>query len=132
MFRIASAAAKNSGRPVGANRRIAWQRSERRPMGPAELTTCKEIKDLSFSETIGIPDVSPCLSHCIVSLAADKKLDFEPLEHSVYHGRERLGRYARVAPRRYAAYDANDRLLGDYRKRKEAWAAINRAASGGA
>ncbi len=65
-------------------------------VGPAGLTTRKEIKHLSFSETIGIPDVSPCLSQFIVSVAADKKLDFEPLEHSVYSGRRRLGRYVRI------------------------------------
>src|ERR1035437_9811777 len=95
-----------------------------RMVGPAGLTTRKEIKHLALSETIGIPDVSPCLSQFIVSVAADKKLDFEPLEHSVYSGRRRLGRYVRIAARRYAAYDSHDRLLGDFKKRKDAWAAI--------
>jgi hypothetical protein len=94
-------------------------------VGPAGLTGSKEIKDLSSRETIGIPDVSPCLSQFIVSLAADKKLDFEPLEHSVYCGRQRLGRYVRIAARRYAAYDSHDRLLGDFKKRKDAWAAVS-------
>lgn len=94
-------------------------------MGPAGLTNSKEIKDLSFRETIGIPDVSPCLSHVTVSLEADKKPDFEPLEHSVYSGRQRLGRYVRIAASRYAAYDFHDRLLGDFKKRKDAWAAVS-------
>jgi hypothetical protein len=94
-------------------------------VGPAGLITCKEIKDLSFLETIGIPDVSPCLSQAIVSLAADNKLDFEPLEHSVSSGRQRLGRYVRIAARRYAAYDSRDRLLGDFEKRKDAWVVIS-------
>jgi hypothetical protein len=94
-------------------------------VGPAGLTTCKEIKDLSVRETIGIPDVSLCLSQANVSLAARNKPDFEPLEHSVYSGRQRLGRYVRVAPRRYAAYDSGDRLLGNFKKRKDAWSAIS-------
>jgi hypothetical protein len=94
-------------------------------VGPAGLTTCKEIKDLSFHETIGISDVSPCLSQANVSLAAHIKPDFEPLEHSVYSGRQRLGRYVRIRPRRYVAYDSRDRLLGNFKKRKEAWSAIS-------
>jgi hypothetical protein len=94
-------------------------------VGPAELTTSKEIKDLPFSETIEIPDVSPCLSQFIVSLGANNKHDFEPLEHSVYSGRHRLGRYVRIAARRYAAYDSHDRLLGNFKKRKDAWAAVS-------
>ena len=94
-------------------------------MGPAGLTASKEIKDLPFRETTGIPDVSPCLSQFIVSLVVDKKPDFEPFEHSVYSGQQRLGRYVRIAARRYAAYDSHDRLLGDFKKRKDAWTAVN-------
>jgi hypothetical protein len=94
-------------------------------VGPAGLTTSKEIKHLSSGETIGIPDVSPCLSQVVVSLAPDKNPDFEPLEHSVYNGRQRLGRYVRIAARRYAAYDSHDRLLGDFKKRKDAYTAIS-------
>ena len=91
----------------------------------AGLTACKEIKYLSSLETIGTPDVSRCLSQFIVSLAVDKKPDFEPLEHSVYCGRRRLGRYVRIAARRYAAYNSCDRPLGDFEKQKDAWAAIS-------
>jgi hypothetical protein len=100
-------------------------------VGPAGLITCNEIKDLSFRETIGIPDVSPCLSQANVSLAAhNNKPDFEPLEHSVYSGRQRLGRYVRIASRRYAAYDSRDRLLGNFKKGKDAWSAISQISEG--
>lgn len=40
-----------------------------------------------------------------------KHLEFEPLYHSVYNGRHRLGHYVRIALRQYAAYDARNRLL---------------------
>ena len=55
------------------------------------------------------------------------ELHFEPVEHSVYSGRERLGRYLRTAPRRFAAYDAADRPLGIFKKQKDACAAISHA-----
>lgn len=55
---------------------------------------------------------------------------FEPLEHSVYLGRERLGRYLQTAPKRFAAFDARDRLLGDFKKQKDACAAIANAYAG--
>jgi hypothetical protein len=42
--------------------------------------------------------------------------EFEPLEHSVYVGRQRLGRYERTGKRKYAAFDADDRLLGRFTK----------------
>ena len=50
---------------------------------------------------------------------------FEPLEHSVYVGRQRLGRYERIARARYKVYDARDRLIGSFRKRADALAAID-------
>ena len=53
--------------------------------------------------------------------------DLEPLEHSVYLGRERLGRYSRIGQERYAAFDARDRLLGEFRRRKDAYAAVANA-----
>jgi hypothetical protein len=99
-------------------------------VGPAGLIASKQINDLHLSETIGIPDVPLCLSHRVVSPEADKNTDFDPLEHFVYHGRQHLGRYTRIAPQRYAAYDANDCPLGEFRKRKDAWAAIGRSAAG--
>jgi hypothetical protein len=94
-------------------------------VGLPGLTAFKEIKHLAFRETIGIPDVSLCLSQLIVSLASDEKSDFEPLEHSVYSGRQRLGRYVRIGARRYAAYDSHDSPLGDFKRRKDAWSAIS-------
>ena len=101
-------------------------------MGPAGLIASKEINDLHLRETAGIPDVPLCLSHCIVSLEANTNPDFEPLEHSVYHSGQRLGfRHPRIAAQRHAAYDANDSALGDF-KRKDACAAIGRAAAGAA
>jgi hypothetical protein len=62
----------------------------------------------------------------------NKTLSSSPLEHSVYHGRRRLGRYIRIAAKRYAAYDARNRLLGKFKKSKDAWAAIGRASAGAA
>jgi hypothetical protein len=43
--------------------------------------------------------------------------DAELASYSVYFGRQRLGRYVCVAGRKYAACDANDRLLGHFIKR---------------
>jgi hypothetical protein len=54
---------------------------------------------------------------------------FEPLEHSVYLGRERLGRYSRIGPKLFAAFDAKDRLLGEFKKRKDAYVAVSVAHS---
>jgi hypothetical protein len=62
-----------------------------------------------------------------LKLDEGKKASFEPVEHSVYIGRQRLGRYVRVAARRYEAYDVRDRLLGGFTKRTDALAAIDRA-----
>ena len=59
------------------------------------------------------------------------KRDFEPLEHSVYVGRQRLGRYERLAKARYAAYDANNRSLGRFKKLADAQKAFDRLAGGG-
>jgi hypothetical protein len=106
-------------------------RSERRLVGPAGLIGSKGIKHLSFSGTVGIPDASACLSQPVVSAADRKRPSFEPLEHSVYFGRQRLGHYARVGKRLYAAYGASGRLLGRFKSRKKAWAAISGAADEG-
>ena len=51
----------------------------------------------------------------------------KPIEHSVYIGRERLGRYVQVDRRKYKAFDANDRPLGNFRVRAGALAAIRKA-----
>ena len=61
---------------------------------------------------------------------ADPKPKFEPVEHSVYVGRRRLGRYSRIAIRKYAAFDACDRFLGEFKRRKDAWRAISHAVEG--
>jgi hypothetical protein len=53
-----------------------------------------------------------------------KRADFEPLEHSVYLGRERLGRCSRIGQKLYAAFDAKDRLLGRFKRLKDAYAAV--------
>src|SRR6516165_2490285 len=97
-----------------------------RLVGPAELPTDKKIKDLTHGETIEHPDVFPCLSHRVVSNNdALQASDFAPLEHSVYIGRRRLGRYTRVSLGLYAAYDACNRQLGRFTKRADALAAID-------
>lgn len=54
----------------------------------------------------------------------DPKPNFEALEHSVYSGRQRLGRYSRIAPRLYAAFDAEDRPLGNFQAARAAYAAV--------
>lgn len=53
---------------------------------------------------------------------------FERLARSVYVGRQRLGRYVRVAKALYKAYDARDRLIGSFRKRAYALAAVDGSA----
>jgi hypothetical protein len=55
-----------------------------------------------------------------------KQIEFEPLYHSVYDGRQRLGHYVRIAPRRYAAYDARNRLMGKFASKEAAFAAVGR------
>jgi hypothetical protein len=99
-------------------------------VGPAGLTASKEIKHLLLSGTVETPDVSSCLSQPVVSKSSKKKPDFDPIEHSIYHGRRRLGNYVRVATRKYAAFDAKGSALGNFSKRKDAWTAISRNADG--
>lgn len=60
-----------------------------------------------------------------------KKASFEPLEHSVYFGRQRLGHYVRISNKAYAAYDTFGRSLGKFKNRKKAWGAISKAAYAG-
>jgi hypothetical protein len=55
-----------------------------------------------------------------------KQLEFESLYHSVYDGRQRLGHYVRIGPRRYGAYDARNRLLGRFGSKRAAFAAVGR------
>jgi hypothetical protein len=49
------------------------------------------------------------------------------LEHSVYLGRERLGRYVKAKRKPYTAFDANNRVLGRFRTRAKALMAIRTA-----
>jgi hypothetical protein len=53
--------------------------------------------------------------------------EFPPLDHSVYLGRERLGRYSRVGVKLYAAYDADNAHLGNFRTRLAAYQAVSGA-----
>jgi hypothetical protein len=66
---------------------------------------------------------SGCIEFQSVS-ATDPKPNFEPLEHSVYEGRRRLGRYVRIAPTWYAAFDAEDRPLGEFSRPQDACKAV--------
>jgi hypothetical protein len=97
-------------------------------VGPAGLTASSIIKHLAATETVGILDVSPCLSHGTVSAACEKRRRFKPLNYSVYIGRERLGRYVQTGPKKYGAFDADGRPLGNFRVRKRMLAAIRRSA----
>ncbi len=63
--------------------------------------------------------------------AARPKQKFEPLEHSVYVGRRFLGRYERISKSKYAAYDANGRLLGRFTKLTKAQKVFSGLAMGG-
>ena len=62
-----------------------------------------------------------------ILLRADKAPRQKPIEHSVYLGRERLGRYVRMNRKRYKAFDAHDQPLGNFRIRARALAAIRKA-----
>ena len=62
--------------------------------------------------------------------AARPKQKVEPLEHSVYVGRRFLGRYKRISKSKYAAYDANGRLLGRFTRLANAQKAFDRLATG--
>jgi hypothetical protein len=61
----------------------------------------------------------------------DRKHNFERLEHSVYVGRLRLGRYERIAKGKYAAYDTCGRLLGRFRRLANAQKAFDCLTDGG-
>jgi hypothetical protein len=62
-----------------------------------------------------------------ILLGADKAPRQKPIEHSVYLGCKRLGRYVRIDRKRYKAFDAHDRPLGNFRIRARALAAIRKA-----
>ena len=49
------------------------------------------------------------------------------VERSLYFGRERLGRYVQLDRKWFKAFNAHDHLLGNFRKRARALAAIRKA-----
>jgi hypothetical protein len=70
---------------------------------------------------------SPDPEQVSILLGTDKAPRQKPIEHSVYIGRERLGRYVRIKRKRYEAFDAQDQPLGNFRVRARALAAIRKA-----
>ena len=50
-----------------------------------------------------------------------------PIQHSLYFGRQRLGRYVQTDRKEFKAFDALDRPLGNFRVRARALAAIRKA-----
>jgi hypothetical protein len=62
-----------------------------------------------------------------IKRVAQGALRRKPIGHSVYLGRERLGRYVQMDPKRFEAFDARDRPLGNFRIRARALAAIRKA-----
>jgi len=62
-----------------------------------------------------------------VSRTPSKATAWRPIEHSLYLGRERLGRYIQTERKRFSAFDAHDRLLGKFSTRAKALDAIGKA-----
>jgi hypothetical protein len=90
-----------------------------------KLGVCQEAQDVSCKTRRNRAEHNQRVT------AKKQNQEFEPLEHSVYCGRKRLGSYKCISKTRYAAYDARDRELGRFQARREAWAAVSRAAPGG-
>jgi hypothetical protein len=59
--------------------------------------------------------------------SASSALQQEPIEHSLYYGRERLGWYLQIDRKRFRAFDALDCPLGNFRVRARALTAIRKA-----
>jgi hypothetical protein len=92
------------------------------PRGQRQVNHIKSLSEsLGNSCSIEFQDVS----------AARPKQKFDPLEHSVYIGRQFLGRYERVGKSKFATFDAHDRPLGRFNKLANAQKAFNRFAVGG-
>jgi hypothetical protein len=51
---------------------------------------------------------------------------FDPLQRSVYIGRECLGRYVQTAKKRFEAFSAAGRRLGNFQSNKATLAAIRK------
>lgn len=91
------------------------------PRGPRQESNINRLaQGLGNSDGIEIQSVS----------RIRPKPKFEPVEHFVYLGRERIGRHIKTTSRRYAA--ARERLLSHYGSRVTAYNAAGKAAAGGA
>jgi hypothetical protein len=75
-------------------------------------------------------DILPIRSQNSAATSATQNIAARPktIQHAVYIGRERLGRYVQVGPRKYKAFDAKDQPLGNFRVRARVLAAIRKAA----
>jgi hypothetical protein len=62
-----------------------------------------------------------------VSVGSSEKASWKPIEHSLYLGRERLGRYVQTERKLFKAFDAHDRPLGMFLTRARAINAIAKA-----
>lgn len=61
-----------------------------------------------------------------------ERVPVEPVEHAVYEGRKFVGRYSRISPKNYEAFNADGVSLGEFRGRRQAYGAIVRSADSGA
>jgi hypothetical protein len=57
------------------------------------------------------------------------RITSEPIDHAVYLGRSRLGRYSRDGDNLFEAFDAKDKYLGSFPSATDALVAIDRAFS---
>jgi hypothetical protein len=75
-------------------------------------------------------DILPIRSQSSAATSATQNVAArpKPIQHWVYIGRERLGRYVQAGPRKYKAFDAKDRPLGNFRVHATVPAAIRKAA----
>jgi hypothetical protein len=62
-----------------------------------------------------------------MSPSSPKTASWKPIGHSLYLGRERLGRYVQTERKLFKAFDAHDRPLGIFLTRARALAAIDKA-----
>jgi len=70
-----------------------------------------------------------CIGFQSVSAACPKQ-NSERLEHTLYEGRRRLGRFERIAATLFAAFDAEDRPLGEFSSLHDAYAAVSAISDG--
>jgi hypothetical protein len=105
-----------------ASHNVAEYRSLALPRGERQTNLIK-----SLAESLG----NSCSIEFQGISAACPKQKFEPLEHSVYVGRRFLGRYKRIGKNKFSAFDADDRLLGRFKKLANAQKAFDRLAAEG-